>query len=69
MKLGQPLFSCGVVLCSQGEMRVYLASNTPAAAGNAKGEMVPYCDIACLLRFLLLNRMLRKRKNRPVRNV
>ena len=39
MKLGRPLFVCGVVLCSQGEMRVYLASNTPAAA-TAKGEMI-----------------------------
>jgi hypothetical protein len=52
VNLGQPLFICGVVLCSQGEMRVYLASNTPATAtatatATAKGEMILYCDIAC----------------------
>jgi hypothetical protein len=41
VKLGQPLFICG-------EMRDNLASNTPASV-TAKGEMILYCDIACLL--------------------
>jgi len=45
--IGQPLCTCGVVLFSQDDMRVYLASDTPAAA-TAEGEMILYCDIACL---------------------
>jgi hypothetical protein len=56
------LFICGVVLCSQGEMRVYLASNNPAVAANVKGEMVLYCDIACFLQFVLFNRMLQRER-------
>jgi len=53
VKLSEPLLICGVVPCSQGEMRVYLATSIPAKA-TAKGEMMFYCDIAfapvCLIK-------------------